>query len=155
MWLRESTIRIIAISTIYALLEAYFIILTNGGDLISPYHFLVFLIGVVAGFDRNLMIWIANTLLYSVLEDAFYWLFKFQLPYQWGSEYILVDHIPVYYIPYLVSAVILYKMGQKAERKSKGFNFVPMKPKEGGGNKVKVRGGYNKQKSELREKRLR
>ena len=113
MRIRESTARTIAISIIYALLEAYFIILTNGGNLVSPYHLLVFLIGVVTGFDRNLKIWVANSLTYSVLEDAFYWLFTFRLPYQWGSEYILVDHIPLYYIPYSITAIILYIKGMK------------------------------------------
>jgi len=113
--LRESIARTIAVSLIYALLEAYFITLTNGGNFISPYHLLVFLIGAVAGFDRNLKIWIANSLTYSVLEDALYWLFKFQLPYQWGSEYIVIDHIPVYYIPFSITAMILYMKGMKDE----------------------------------------
>jgi len=98
MRLRESIFRTIAISIVYASLEAYFIILTNGGNLISPYHLLVFLIEV----------WIANFLTYSVLEDAFYWLFKFQLPYSWGSEYVVIDHIPLYYIPYSIIALVLY-----------------------------------------------
>jgi len=112
MILRESIARTIAISAVYALLETYFVNLTNGGNLISPYHLLVLLLGLIAGFDRNLRIWIANILTYSVLEDAFYWLFKFQLPYSWGSEYIVVDHVPVYYIPYLVLALVLYKFGR-------------------------------------------
>ena len=92
--LRESVVRTIAISITYSIIEAYFIILTNGGNVISTYHFLVLLIGVIVRFDRNLMIWIANILLYSVLEDAFYWSFKHQLPYQWGSEYLVVDYFP-------------------------------------------------------------
>jgi hypothetical protein len=108
MQLRESIFRTIAISIVYASLEAYFIILTNGGNLISPYHLLVFLMGAIAGFDRNLKVWIANFLTYSVLEDAFYWLFKFQLPYSWGSEYVVIDHIPLYYIPYSIIALVLY-----------------------------------------------
>jgi len=74
--------------------------------------------GAVAGFDRNLKIWIANSLTFSVLEDALYWLFKFQLPYQWGSEYIVIDHIPVYYIPYSTTAMILYMKGIKDEREN-------------------------------------
>ena len=111
MRLRESTARTIAISVIYSMIEAYFTILTRGGNVISPYHLLVLLIGMIAGFDRNLRIWIANTLTYSVLEDAFYWLFKLQLPYEWGSEYIVIDHIPVYYIPCSIIAMILYKKG--------------------------------------------
>lgn len=78
---------------------------------------LVFLLGVIVGFDRNLKIWIANFLTYSVLEDTFFWLFKFQLPYQWSSEYIVVNHIPLYYIPYSVLAIILYIKGVKDEKK--------------------------------------
>ena len=113
MLLRESIVRTIAISVIYALLEAYFVNLTDGGNLISPYHLLVLLIGLVAGFDRNLRIWIANALTYSVLEDAFYWVFKGQLPYAWSIEYIVIDHIPVYYIPYLTLALVLYKKSDK------------------------------------------
>jgi len=115
MRLRESIARTIAISVIYALIEAYFTLLKLGGNVISPYHLLVLLIGMIAGFDRNLKIWIANTLTYSVLEDAFYWLFEHQLPYEWGSEYIVIDHIPVYYIPYSIIAMILYKKGMKDE----------------------------------------
>jgi len=113
MLLRESIARTIAISVIYALLEAYFVNLTDGGNLISPYHLLVLLIGLVAGFDRNLKVWIANALTYSVLEDAFYWVFKGQLPYAWSIEYIVIDHIPVYYIPYLTLALVLYKKSDK------------------------------------------
>jgi hypothetical protein len=109
--MRESVARTIAVSVIYALLEAYFVNLTYGGNLISPYHFLVVLVGMVAGFDRNLKVWVANILTYSVLEDLFYWLFKLQLPYEWGSEYIVIDHIPVYYIPYSIIAVVLYRKG--------------------------------------------
>jgi len=92
------------------MVEAYFTLI-NQGNLISPYHLLVLLIGVIGGFDRNLRIWIANTLTYAVLEDVFYWLFKFQLPYGWGSCYIVIDHIPIYYIPYSIIAIILYKKG--------------------------------------------
>jgi hypothetical protein len=111
--IRESIVRTIAISVIYALIEAYFTLLKYGGNVISPYHLLVLLIGVITGYDSNLRIWIANILSFSVLEDIFYWTFKFQLPYQWGSEYIVIDHIPVYYIPYLVLALILYKKGSR------------------------------------------
>jgi hypothetical protein len=78
---------------------------------------LVFLLGAIAGFDKNLKIWVGNFLSYSVLEDAFLWVFKFQLPYQWGSEYIVVNHIPLYYIPYSVLAIILYIKGIKDEKK--------------------------------------
>jgi hypothetical protein len=105
---RESLIRTVAISVVYALIEAYYVNLTYGGNLISPYHILVFSVGLIAGFDRDLRIWVANCLLYSVLEDAFYWVSKFQLPYQWGTEYVVIDHVPLFYIPYLTTAVILY-----------------------------------------------
>lgn len=115
---RESVARTIAISAVYAILEAYYVNLTYGGNLISPYHVLVFLIGAVAGFDRNLKVWVANFLTYSVLEDAFYWVSKFQLPYQWGSEYIVVDHIPLYYIPYSLVAIILYVKGMREENQN-------------------------------------
>ncbi|MFP3203563.1 MAG: hypothetical protein RXR43_15520 [Sulfolobus sp.] len=111
MMLRESIARTIAISAVYALIEAHFILLRQGGNVISLYHILVLLVGAIAALDRNLMIWIANILIYSVLEDAFYWLFKFQLPYSWGSEYIVVDHVPAYYLPYLILALVLYKKG--------------------------------------------
>ncbi len=66
--LRESIARTIAISAIYALIEAFFTP-SNQGNVISPYHVLVFLIALVAGFDRNIKITIANTLLFSVLEE--------------------------------------------------------------------------------------
>ena len=116
MKLRESIGRTIAISVIYAMIEAFFTP-QNQGNVISPYHFLVFLLGLVAGFDRNLSITIANVLTFSVLEDAFYWFLKEQLPYQWASEYIVVDHIPIYYIPYSVLAILLYKKGIEHEDK--------------------------------------
>ena len=106
--LRRSIVRTIIISVIYALIEVYFTPQNEGG-LISPYHLLVFLIGVTAGFDKKIKVWIANFLTYSVLEDMFYWIFKFQLPYSWSPEYIVIDHIPVYYIPYIILAIILYK----------------------------------------------
>jgi len=105
--LKESTIRIIAMSIIYSIIEVYFSPQNEDG-LISIYHFLVLLIGVIAGLDRNLRIWLANILSYSVLEDAFYWIFKQQLPYQWSPEYIVVCHVPLYYIPFSILAIILY-----------------------------------------------
>ena len=110
MQLRESIVKTIAISIVYGMIEAYFTLI-NQGNLISPYHLLVLLIGVICGFDRKFRIWIANILTYSVLEDVFYWVFKLQLPYDWGRCYIVVDHIPVYYLPYLIIAIILYKRG--------------------------------------------
>ncbi len=106
--LRNSIIKTIVISIIYSIIESHFTP-QNEGNLISPYHFLVLLIGVATGFDKNLKIWIANILLYSVLEDMFYWIFKFQLPYSWSPEYIVIYHIPIYYIPYIILAIILYK----------------------------------------------
>jgi len=122
MWIRESVARTIAISVVYAILEAYYINLTYGGNLISPYHVLVFLVGLIAGFDKNLKIWIANFLLYSVLEDVFYWISRFQLPYQWDSEYVVIDHIPIYYIPYSLVAIMLYVKGLREEiEKGRGF----------------------------------
>jgi hypothetical protein len=117
--MRESVIRMIGISIIYAAIEAYFPP-ANQGDVLSPYHFLIFLIGVIAGFDRNIYIWIANTISYTVLEDAFYWLLRFELPYQWGKEYIVVYHIPIYYIPYSIVAMTLYLKGMGRERAGKG-----------------------------------
>jgi hypothetical protein len=118
MRLRESIVRTVVISVIYAILEAYYVDLTYGGNLVSPYHILVFLLGVVAGFDRNLKVWVANSLTYSVLEDAFYWVFKSRLPFQWGSEYMVVDHVPVYYVPYSITAVALYMKSMKDEGKN-------------------------------------
>jgi hypothetical protein len=74
-------------------------------------------LGLVTGFDRNVKITTANVLMFSVLEDAFYWVFKHQLPYEWASEYVVVDHIPVYYTPYLALTILLYKKGMKDENK--------------------------------------
>jgi hypothetical protein len=108
MQLRESIARIVAVSAIYAMIEAYFSP-EHQGNVISIYHLLVLLIGLTAGFDRNIKITIANVLSFSVLEDAFYWIFKGQLPYAWSSEYVVVAHIPIYYIPYLTLAILLYK----------------------------------------------
>ncbi len=94
MNIRESVLRTIAISIIYSMIEAFFTP-QNQGNVISPYHALVFLIALVAGFDRNLSVTTANVLTFSVLEDALYWVFKQQLPYSWASEYVVIDHIPV------------------------------------------------------------
>ena len=116
MKLRESIGRTIAISIIYAMVEAFFKP-ANQGNVISPYHALVFLIALIAGFDRNIKVEIANVLTFSVLEDALYWVFKFQLPYEWASEYVVVNHIPLYYIPYSILAILLYKKGMKNENK--------------------------------------
>jgi len=118
MNLRESVVRTIAISIIYALIEAYFTPI-NQGNVISPYHALVFALGMIAGFDRNIKIVMANSLNFSVLEDALYWVFKGQLPFKWASEYIVIDHIPVYYIPYLSLAILLYKKGLKDDDKAR------------------------------------
>ncbi len=115
MRLRDSIVRTVAISVVYSIIEAYFTLLSLGGNVISPYHLLVLLLGVIAGFDKNLRIWIANILTYSVLEDVFYWIFKLQLPYEWGSEYIVIEHVPVYYIPYSIIAIILYRKGMRDE----------------------------------------
>ena len=105
--IRESIVRTILISAIYAIIEVYFTPQNEDG-LISIYHFLVLLIGVITGFDKKLRIWIANILSYSVLEDMFYWIFKQQFPYQWSPEYIVIYHIPIYYIPFSILAIILY-----------------------------------------------
>jgi hypothetical protein len=113
--MRESIGRTIVISILYAMIEAFFTP-ANQGNVISPYHALVFALGMIAGFDRNIKITIANTLTYSVLEDALFWLFKHQLPYEWASEYIVIDHIPIYYIPYLALALVLYKKGMKDDK---------------------------------------
>jgi len=112
---KESIVRTVAISVVCAVLEAHYVNLTYGDGIISPYHVLVFLIGVIAGFDRNLKIWIGNLLTYSVIEDAFYWVAKSQLPIQWSPDYIVIDHIPLYYIPYSIVAIILYLNGMKEE----------------------------------------
>lgn len=113
MQLRESISRTFFISIVMALYEAYFnpSLSVVQGNVISPYHTLLLLIGIIAGFDRNLKILIANTLTYSVLEDALFWLFKFELPFSWGSEYIVVDHVPIYYIPYMILSIVLYRRG--------------------------------------------
>ena len=112
---RESIARTIAISILYALVEAYFSP-EHQGNVISPYHVIVFLISLIAGFDRNIKITIANALNYSVLEDALYWVFKGQLPFQWASEYIVIDHVPLYYFPFLTLALLLYKKGFRDDK---------------------------------------
>ena len=116
MQLNESIARTIAISAIYAMIEAFFTP-SSQGNVISPYHALVFLIGLIGGFDRNIYVTTANVLTFSVLEDVLYWVFKHQLPFSWSNEYIVVDHIPIYYIPYSVFAILLYKKGIKNENK--------------------------------------
>jgi hypothetical protein len=98
------------------MIEAFFSP-SNQGNVISPYHALVFLIALIAGFDRNIKVTIANTLTFSVLEDALYWVFKFQLPYEWASEYVVIDHIPIYYIPYSALTILLYKKAMEDEGK--------------------------------------
>jgi hypothetical protein len=90
---------------------------SNQGNVISPYHALLFILGLVAGFDRNIYVTTANVLTFSVLEDALYWVLKFQLPYEWASEYVVVAHIPIYYIPYSVVALLLYRKAIKDEGK--------------------------------------
>jgi len=115
MKLRERVSRTVAISIVYAMIEAFFTP-QNQGNVISPYHFLVFLLGLIAGFDRNIYVSIANVLTFSVLEDALYWVFKHQLPFSWTSEYVVVFHIPIYYIPYLTMAILLYKKGLKDDK---------------------------------------
>jgi hypothetical protein len=114
--IRESIARTIAISILYALIEAFFSP-SNQGNVISSYHALVFLLGLIAGFDRDIYVTIANVLTFSILEDASYWIFKQQLPYSWASEYVIVDHIPLYYIPFLTLAILLYRKGMKDENK--------------------------------------
>ena len=111
MKLRESIARTIMTSIFYSMIEAYFTP-ENQGNVISQYHLLVFFLGVIAGFDKNFSTWIANALTYSVLEDAFYWILKHELPYSWGSEYVVIDHIPLYYIPYITIALVLYRRGK-------------------------------------------
>jgi hypothetical protein len=105
----------IAVSIIYALIEAYFTPIDQG-NVISPYHILVFILGLVTGFDRNVKITTANVLMFSVLEDAFYWIFKHQLPYEWASEYVVFHHIPIYYIPYITLALVFYQKGLKHDK---------------------------------------
>lgn len=117
--MRESVIRTVAISIIYALIESNYIDMNKAGDFFSTYHILVYLIGIVTGFDKSVRTWTANFLLYSVLEDLLYWAFKFQLPSQWSPEYIVIWHIPVYYIPYSVLALLLYTSKLKLEKFSK------------------------------------
>ncbi len=46
MRLRDSIVRTVAISVVYSIIEAYFTLLSLGGNVISPYHLLVLLVGV-------------------------------------------------------------------------------------------------------------
>jgi len=103
-----SLIRVTAIALLYALIEVYYTPIRQG-DLISFYHLIVFLIGLFTGLTKNLRVTIANALVFSVLEDAFYWVLKRQLPFSWSPEYVVICHVPVYYIPFLLVAVYLYK----------------------------------------------
>ena len=108
MHIRLSLIRVIAVAFLYALIEVYYTP-TGQGGVFSFYHLIVFLIGFFAGLTRDLRVTIANTLVFSVLEDAFYWLLKRQLPFSWSPGYIVICHVPIYYIPFLLIAVYLYK----------------------------------------------
>ena len=108
MHIRLSLIRVIVVAFLYALIEVYYTP-TGQGGVFSFYHLLVFLIGFFAGLTRGLGVTIANALVFSVLEDAFYWLLKRQLPFSWSPWYIVVYHVPIYYIPFLLIAVYLYK----------------------------------------------
>jgi len=108
MRVRWSLIRVVAVAFLYALIEVYYTP-TGQGDVISFYHLIVFLIGLFAGLTRNLRVTIANALVFSVLEDVFYWVLKRQLPVPWSPGYIVIYHVPIYYIPFLLVAVYLYK----------------------------------------------
>ena len=78
MSIRWSLIRVTVVAFLYALIEVYYTPIRQG-DLISFYHLIIFLIGFFAGLTRGLGVTIANALVFSVLEDAFYWLLKRQL----------------------------------------------------------------------------
>jgi len=108
MGIRWSLIRVIAIAFLYSMIEVYYTPIRQG-DLISFYHLIVFLIGLLAGLTRDWRVTIANALVFSVLEDAFYWVLERRLPVSWSPEYVVICHVPVYYIPYLLIAVYLYK----------------------------------------------
>ncbi len=112
---RGSIIRTVAVSIVYAIIESYYVDLSYGGGVVSPYHALVFLIGLVVGSDRNVKVWVANVLLYSVLEDDLYWAFTFQLPSQWDPAYVVIGNFPIYYVPFLSVAVVLYVKGLREE----------------------------------------
>jgi hypothetical protein len=101
-------IRVTAIAFLYALIEVYYTP-TGQGDILSFYHVIVFLIGFFAGLTKDLRVTVANALVFSVLEDAFYWVLERRLPVSWSPGYIVVCHVPVYYIPFLFIAVYLYK----------------------------------------------
>jgi hypothetical protein len=112
---RGSIIRTVTTSVVYALIEAYYVNLSYGGGVISPYHALVFLIGLIVGSDRNMKIWVANVLLYSVLEDDLFWVFTSQLPSQWDPMYVVIGNFPIYYVPFLSMAIMLYVKGLREE----------------------------------------
>ena len=108
MGVRWSLIRVTVVAFLYALIEVYYTPIRQGA-LISFYHLIVFLIGLFAGLTKGLRVTVANALVFSVLEDAFYWVLKRQLPFSWSPEYVVICHVPVYYIPYLLIAVYLYR----------------------------------------------
>jgi len=108
MGIKVSLIRVVVVAFLYAMIEVYYTPIRQG-DLISFYHLIVFLIGLFAGLTKDLKVTVANALVFSVLEDAFYWVLKRQLPFSWSPEYIVVFHVPIYYIPYLLVSIYLYK----------------------------------------------
>ena len=108
VYIKYSLIRVLMISFLYALIEVYYTPSGEGG-VFSLYHFIVFLIGFFAGLSKSLRVTVANALVFSVTEDMFYWVFERRLPVQWSPWYVIVWHIPVYYIPFLIIAVYLYK----------------------------------------------
>ena len=108
MRVRLSLIRVIVVVFLYALIEVCYTP-TGQGDVISFYHLIIFLIGLFAGLTRNLRVTVANALVFSVLEDVFYWVLEHQLPVPWSPGYIVIYHVPIYYIPFLFVAVYLYK----------------------------------------------
>jgi len=88
------------VAFLYALIEVYYMPIGQG-NIISFYHLIVFLIGFFVGLTK--------TLVFSVLEDTFYLVLKRQLFFFWSSGYIVVYHVPIYYIPFLLTAIYLYK----------------------------------------------
>jgi len=108
MCIKYSLIRVFMVSFLYALIEVYYTP-TDEDGLFSFYHLIVFFIGLFVGLTRSLRITIANALVFSVTEDMFYWVLERRLPVQWSPWYVVVWHIPVYYIPFLIVAVYLYK----------------------------------------------
>ena len=115
MRVRGSIVRTVTTSVVYAIIEAYYVNLSYGGGVVSPYHALVFLIGLIVGSDGNVKVWLANVLLYSVLEDDLFWVFTSQLPDQWDSAYVVINHFPIYYVPFLSIAIVLYVKGLREE----------------------------------------